>query len=174
VLSLVRDLIYSIGQIRSEFPHYDELDQIWRGIPGFDSDLISSDPHVNHAQHLLSLVQIGPSKKTSTSVPSVSAREEDDMDVEDRPQDDTNHDDETADLTGLGDIDDGLEHNLFDGDMQVDDGGTWQFISPEVARLRDDSELPVIQVDDTSVAGIPQPEVSIKHVGYRLRIKRSL
>lgn len=96
------------------------------------------------------------------------------MDVEDRPQDDTSHDDETADSTGLGYIDDGVEQNLFDGDMQVDDGGTWRFISSEVAR--DDSawELPVIQVDGASVAGIPQPEVSIKHVGYYLRIKRSL
>ncbi|KAF8424780.1 hypothetical protein L210DRAFT_799294, partial [Boletus edulis BED1] len=45
-----------LSQIRSDFPHYDELDEIWRGIPGFDSDLISSDPTVDHAQGLLSLV----------------------------------------------------------------------------------------------------------------------
>ena len=42
-VSLAGDLIYPIGQIHSEFPHYNELDEIWWGIPGFDSDLISSD-----------------------------------------------------------------------------------------------------------------------------------
>lgn len=51
------DTTHAADQIQSEFPHYKELDQIWWGIPGFDGDLVSSDPTINHTQNLLSLVQ---------------------------------------------------------------------------------------------------------------------
>ncbi|KAF8125979.1 hypothetical protein EV363DRAFT_1174912 [Boletus edulis] len=106
------DQFPDVGQIRSDFPHYDELDEIWRGIPGFDSDLISSDPTVDHAQGLLSLVKV-----KSKNTPAVDTQEEGDV-VGDGP-DDAND--------GVGDNNDhgGLEGEDFldsdDNDMQVDD-----------------------------------------------------
>lgn len=70
---------------------------------------------------MLSLVQIDPSKKTASSP------EKGGMDVKDQQPDNTI--DEPMDMTGNND--DGLEPwNFFDGDMQVDDDGTWQFIRP--------------------------------------------
>lgn len=110
-ISLAHATTHSIGQIRSDFPHYDELDEIWRGIPGFDSDLISSDPTVDHAQGLLSLVKV-----KSKNTPAVDTQEEGDV-VGDGP-DDAND--------GVGDNNDhgGLEGEDFldsdDNDMQVD------------------------------------------------------
>ena len=109
-VSFINGITLSIGQIQSEFPHYDELDQIWQGIPGFDSDLISSDPTVDHAQSLLSLVHSKPSKKTA---PVVDTQDED---IDDEPH----LDDGLGDAVGgYGDGED-----FFGDDMQVDDGGS--------------------------------------------------
>lgn len=170
---LISDLIYSIDQTHFGFPHYNNLDQIWWDIPGFDSNLISSNSNVDYTQHLLSLVQIGPNEKIALAL-LVFAWEENKMNVKDQPQNNTSYDNETANLTGLGDIDDRVEQNLFDNDMQVNNSSTWWFILSEVARNNSAWWLPVIQVDGASVAGIPQAKVSIKHVGYCLCIKQSL
>ena len=87
------------------------------GIPGFDSDLISSDPTVNHAQSLLSLVKVKSNKDT----PAAHTQEED-MNIDDGVQDDTS--DGPADMIRDNDGHGGLEgeDSLDDNDMQVDDG----------------------------------------------------
>ena len=72
---LAHGTTHPLGQIQVDFPHYDDLDQIWQGIPGFDSDLISSNPTVDHAQNLLSLVQTKPVEK-HTPPAEVHAQEE--------------------------------------------------------------------------------------------------
>ena len=115
-VSLAHSTTHPIGQIHSEFPHYDELDEIWWGIPGFDSDLISSDPTVDHTQSLLSLVKVKSNKDT----PAAHTQEED-MNIDDGVQDDTN--DGSADMIGDNDGHGGLEGEdpLDDNDMQVDD-----------------------------------------------------
>lgn len=45
-----------LGKTIDDFPYYEELNEIWSGIPGFDSELISSAPNVNHSQDMLDLV----------------------------------------------------------------------------------------------------------------------
>ena len=37
---------------------YQELDAIWKGIPSFDSKLVSSKPKVDHVEHLLKIVAL--------------------------------------------------------------------------------------------------------------------
>ena len=39
-------------------PYYQELDAIWKGIPSFDSKLVSSKPKVDHVEHLLKIVAL--------------------------------------------------------------------------------------------------------------------
>ena len=53
-----------IEEIKHEFPYFNELNQIWQGIPGFDSNLILSDPTMDHSHDMLSLTQ---TKATSVS-----------------------------------------------------------------------------------------------------------
>ena len=60
---LAHGTTHPLGQIQVDFPHYDDPDQIWWSILGFDSNLISSNPTVVHAQNLLSLVQTKPVEK---------------------------------------------------------------------------------------------------------------
>ena len=83
---LVHGTTHPLGQIRVDFPHYDDLDQIWQGIPGFDSNLISSNPTVDHAQNLLSLVQTKPVEK-HTPPAEVHAQEEGNTNDNGKPQD---------------------------------------------------------------------------------------
>ena len=123
------------------------------GIPGFNSDLSSSDFNIDHAQHMLSLMQIDQSKKTTPPV-STQAEAWEDMDAEDDQLDDTNV--ELA-VDRAGNNDDGVEQlelelDLFDGDMQVDDnnGGAWQHVGP--------------QAGGTSATGVLQSQVSIKYL----------
>ncbi|KIJ58649.1 hypothetical protein HYDPIDRAFT_33975 [Hydnomerulius pinastri MD-312] len=46
-----------LADVLRVFPYYSDLDSIWRGIPSFDSPLLSSQPNVKHAEYFLSLVQ---------------------------------------------------------------------------------------------------------------------
>ncbi|KIJ61942.1 hypothetical protein HYDPIDRAFT_169341 [Hydnomerulius pinastri MD-312] len=46
-----------LADVLRVFPYYSDLDSIWRGIPSFDSPLLSSQPNVKHAESFLSLVQ---------------------------------------------------------------------------------------------------------------------
>ncbi|KAI6023512.1 hypothetical protein PISMIDRAFT_34519, partial [Pisolithus microcarpus 441] len=46
-----------LAEVLRIFPYFSELDLIWHGIPSFDSELISSQPHANHAENFLALVK---------------------------------------------------------------------------------------------------------------------
>ena len=59
------------------FPYYQELDFIWKGIPSFDSKLVSAKPKTNHAISLLNIV----APKASSVNPTP---EEENVDVQDR------------------------------------------------------------------------------------------
>lgn len=137
-----------IEEIKHKFPYFDELDQIWQGIPGFDSDLISSDPAVDHSHDMLSLMQT----KATSSVP---VEEED---LNNGALDDL--DDEHDDLDGLRENEEGDgDHGAESADMQVDDAG-WQ-VAPFLD-LDDDPMDP----DDVGFLfpAVPGNQVSIHHI----------
>ena len=136
-----------IEEIKHKFPYFDELDQIWWGIPGFDSELISSDPAVDHSQGMLSLTR---TKNTS----SVQVEEEG---LNNGALDDL--DDEHDDPDGLGEIEEG-DPGAESVDMQVDDAG-WQagsfFDLDDDPMVLDDADFP-------SSAAVPSNQVSMNHI----------
>ncbi|KAI6096474.1 hypothetical protein EDD16DRAFT_1719797 [Pisolithus croceorrhizus] len=46
-----------LAKVLCIFPYYCELDSIWRSIPSFDSELISSQLNANHAENFLALIK---------------------------------------------------------------------------------------------------------------------
>ncbi|KAF8551932.1 hypothetical protein OG21DRAFT_1486619 [Imleria badia] len=100
-------------EIKQKFPYYDQLDQIWRGIPGFDSDLISSDPTIDHSQDMLSLTQ-------TKDAPSAQATEEEGF------TDGVFNDGDNGHAGGDLDGENGEEDH--GADMDVDDDG-WEVLS---------------------------------------------
>ena len=50
-------LIIFTAEIHCTFPLFDDLNTIWHDIPSFDSELSSSNTHINHSQKLLSFIQ---------------------------------------------------------------------------------------------------------------------
>ncbi|KIJ13920.1 hypothetical protein PAXINDRAFT_13241 [Paxillus involutus ATCC 200175] len=46
-----------LADICAKYPFYNDLDSMWRGIPSFDPDLLSSESNINHAESLLDAVK---------------------------------------------------------------------------------------------------------------------
>ena len=58
------NLTLNLADVLRIFPYYTQLDTIWRGIPLFNSKLVSSQPNINHASNFLDLLN-GRSAKNS-------------------------------------------------------------------------------------------------------------
>ena len=56
ILLILRGLTLNLADVLRVFPYYSQLDSILRGIPSFDSKLVSSRPNANHASNFLDLL----------------------------------------------------------------------------------------------------------------------
>ena len=150
------------GKVHKEFPHYKELDQVWRSVPGFDSNLISSDPAIDHAQSLLTLVQNKSGMKNASTTHIQEEEEESINEVLNDTNDgyDINKNDDGAPL--CFDVD--MQINDSDGNGDRDNGDSgWQpgqhFDSGDELMATDDLMLPL-------PSRTLHNTVSIKHAGY--------
>ncbi|KIK10781.1 hypothetical protein PISMIDRAFT_20105 [Pisolithus microcarpus 441] len=130
--------------IINSFPHFKDLDLIWRGNPSFDARPFTSNQQTNHAEDMLSLVQRGATcpgdnmftaKSSEPTAPQVNLPANDQGDDGTVPWSDYSY-------GGMGE-DVGQEGECMgEYDLHVDVGGTFDDDSEMHEEYRDDPGYP--------------------------------